>query len=272
MRCWFGWRREGGEFTMRDNRRRNRNIGTVKQGHGQNNHLCIPGHWSTDDYRNFTERLTQYKKIARIINEHEFTFVVEDTRTDCSHACTVEDVVFMLSHIPAADYGNLRLIIFRQPKRKEEILSPVWGRLRYFYHFEGVEQPAVVLEAVPNKSHLKYSKGMPLDVRNEFDRLKKDGHVFIADKRGYTSKLTQETVRATQLYRTLLHEFGHYVEYRQFVENPGSEFSDMDEVARSSYYFDSIPSAEKEKFAHAYADRLRDALLLKGIIPFSRRH
>ncbi|GHU29913.1 hypothetical protein AGMMS50256_15760 [Betaproteobacteria bacterium] len=249
---------------MRDNRRRNRNIGTVKQGHGQNNRMRIPYSGLLD----YTERLTEYKKITHVINGHEFIFVVEKTRANCYHACSVADVAFMLAHIPAEDYGDLRYIVFRQPKRKEEILSSVWGRLRYSYEFEGICKPAVVLEALSFPGQLRWKKSLTIEDRNELERLKKDGHVFVADKKGYTSSLTPETVRATQLYRTLLHELGHYVQYRQIVTALLPEFAEMSEEARENYFWDSVPSEEREKFAHAYADRLRETLLAQEVIPF----
>jgi hypothetical protein len=256
---------------MRDNRRRNRNIGTAKQGYGQNNRLCIsdPGNLKGDD-RGFSERLTQYKKTSHTINGHEFIFIVEKVRPDCCHACTVADVARMLSHIPVKDYGDLRFIIFRQPKRKEEILSPVWARLNYDYEFEHTCKPAVILEAFNTSSYITWPRSMTVDGRNEFERLQKDGHVFIADKRIYRARLRRETVRATQLYRSLPHEFGHYVQYQQCVNTASNTKSGLsDRWTALRYYHFSIPEAEKEKFAHSYADRLREALLEKGVIPFS---
>ncbi|MDR3220433.1 MAG: hypothetical protein LBU46_00250 [Candidatus Accumulibacter sp.] len=260
---------------MRNNTRRNRNIGTVKQGHGQNNRLTIPDpYFLNGNHRFFTERLTHYKRFSRTVNGYEFIFAVETPRADCRHACTVDDVAFMLAQIPASDYGDLRLIVFRQPKRKEEILSPVWGRLGYAYRFEGKDVPAILLEAMNPNEVLKWPKSMSVDRQNEFELLQQDGHVFMAGKRGYEAKLNLENVRATQLYRTLSHEFGHYVHYRQTVEIPASALSvlsGMSENERWNYYEESINIAEKEKFAHAYADRLRADLLARGVIPFPRK-
>jgi hypothetical protein len=264
-----------GESRMRDNRRRNRNIGTAKQGHGQKNRMVIPDpFFSAGDLRGWWARLTQYRKFIRVINGHEFTFVVEKTRADCRHACSVEDVVFLLARIPAADYGDLRLIVFRQPKRKENILSPVWGRLSYAYPFERRVGPAVLLEAFPLSGSVWRPRRLDIDDRDEFERLREDGHVFIADKRGHHARMMQETVRATQLYRTLPHEFGHYVHYRQIVENVGNPdpgLSAIPEDERLTYYHDSIPAPEKERFAHAYADRMNAEWREQGIIPFPPR-
>ena len=254
---------------MRDNTRRNRNIGTAKQGHGQNNRLRIPSPYLYRDDRFFTERLVNYEKSLHAVNGYEFTFVVESLRADCYYPCTREDVAFLLAHIPVTDFGELRLIIFRQPKRKEEILSPVWARLKYEYKFENRYQPAVVLEAFKMTDCLKWPRCLTVDDSREFERLKKDGHEFIPDKRGYRAPLTPENARATQLYRSLPHEFGHYAHYWQVVEQP--ESFDTTKEERYRFYMNSISQSEKEKFAHAYADRLQTALREEGIIPFQRK-
>lgn len=109
--------------------RRNRNIGTVKQGFGQDNKLTIPKPYGV--LKSFYERLTDYQKIKLVINGHEFIFVVEQTRTDSQHSCSVADLETIIEQIPKEDYGELKLIVLRQPKRKEEVISPTWGRLIY---------------------------------------------------------------------------------------------------------------------------------------------
>ncbi|MDR2091963.1 MAG: hypothetical protein LBP58_01365 [Azoarcus sp.] len=174
----------------------------------------------------------------------------------------------MLSHIPASDYGDLRCIVFRQPKRKEYILLPVWGRLMYAYEFENVQKPAILLEAQPNHCQLKWPGRLTLERRNELERLRKDGHVFVADKRDYTVSLTPETIRATQLYRTLLHEVGHYVQYCRFMKTSLPEFAAMSAEERNNYFRNSVQGEEKEKSAHAHADQMREDLLARGVIPF----
>ncbi|MDR3159251.1 MAG: hypothetical protein LBU11_09665 [Zoogloeaceae bacterium] len=258
---------------MRDNRRRNRNIGTARQGHGQNNRMVIPDpFYYTEGFRWYFERLTQYKKFTRLINGHEFTFVVEETRADCRHACSVEDVAYMLEHIPVADYGDLHLIVFRQPKRKEKILSPVWGRLIFTYTFEQHDYaPAVILEAFSLSGSVRRSRRLSVEERHELERLQGDGLDFTADRRNYQAPLTRETARAVQLYRTLPHEFGHYAQYRQILETPGPDLASMDEHELQTYFHESIPALEKEKFAHAYADRMNAEWRKKGSIPFPPR-
>ncbi len=83
--------------------------------------------------------------------------------------------------------------------------------------------------------------------------------MLIESKRKYTIEFDLEKIRATQLYRTLLHEIGHYVQYCQYAHEDW-EFS--------SYW--KIPSPEKEAFAHAYANKLKHTLLAKNLLPFSR--
>ncbi|MFD2968899.1 hypothetical protein [Sphingobacterium bambusae] len=109
---------------MNNPARRNRNIGTVKRGFGQNNKLTIPEPCGV--LQSFYERLTDYYKIKSVINGHDFLFVIEQTRADSQHPCSVIDIETIIEQIPKEDYGELKLIVLRQPKRKEEILSPTW--------------------------------------------------------------------------------------------------------------------------------------------------
>lgn len=249
---------------MRNPTRRNRNIGTSKQGHGQHNKLAIPNPY--DDARLFYERLGAYDKEERIINGHPFLFVTEKNNDTFKHACSVSDLERMISYIPPANYGDLKLIVLRQPKRKEGILSCVWGRFIYSYEFENDFYPAVILEAFEDNSKLKWSRGLSPDDQQELLRLRGDGHSFMENKRGYTALLETTNVRNTQLYRTLLHEFGHYVHYFQMVKA-----SDNDNEERQEEAYLHLPKDVKEKFAHQYADKLRERLLQENLIPFERQ-
>ncbi|WP_341904888.1 hypothetical protein [Fluviicola taffensis] len=253
---------------MNNPTRRNRNIGTSKQGYGQSNKLIIPSPCETS--KTFYERLDEYEKTTKVINGHEFIFVIEKTREYCQHACTVEDVERIVSNIPINDYGDLRLIIFRQPKRKETILSPVWGRLIYSFEFENDFHPAIIIEAVDYSKKLKWSTKMSVDSQKEFERLKLDGHLFVNESRYFVAEYNPEHVRNTQLYRTLPHEFGHYMHYLEVVERPSTENEELiDWEKRDDFYF-TIPSAEKEKFAHLYADKFKQRLVELSVIPFDR--
>lgn len=253
---------------MNNPTRRNRNIGTSNQGYGKNNKLVIPSPCVTS--KTFYERLGEYEKVIRVINDHEFIFVIEKTREGCQHACTINDVEHIIRYIPVDDYGDLRLIIFRQPKRKEVILSSVWGRLIYSYEFENGFHPAIIIEAVDYSKKLKWPTKLSIDSQKEFERLKLDGHAFIQESRHFSVEYKLENVRNTQLYRTLPHEFGHYVHYLEVVERPSTEDEEFkDWEKRDDFYF-AIPSAEKEKFAHLYADNFKQRLIELSVIPFNR--
>ncbi|MEL6695518.1 MAG: hypothetical protein AAFP89_04715 [Bacteroidota bacterium] len=246
--------------------RRNRNIGTSQQGKSQNNHLEIPWPWMIG--KHFTERLTKYETFSRYIQDHEFLFVVEETRKDSLHACSIEDILSLLAYISPQDYVDLRLIIFRQPKRKEEILRSAWGRLIYSYEFEGNHEPAIILEAVDYTRQLKWSKHLKPDRQAELERLRADGHQIEEDKRYFTAQYEPRFVRQTQLYRTLPHEIGHYVQYLETVVRPAKPDESSDEwYKRDDAYF-AIPNNEKEAFAHRYADTFCEKMKKKGIIPF----
>jgi len=244
--------------------RRNRNIGTAKQGHGQQNKLKIPLRACG---LSPIESLGQYQKKEVEINGYKFIFVVEKTREGSLHACSIEDIKQIIEHIPIADYGSLRLIVLRQPKRKEEILSPVWGRLIYSFEFENEYYPAIILEAGEYPRKMKWETSLSVERQEELDRLKDDGHNFINNGKYWIANMVPENVRNTQLYRTLLHEFGHYVHYLSIVERPGQEDEDIRFWEERLEYYNSIIGIEKEHFAHRYASDLRLQLKEKGVIP-----
>ena len=255
------------QSSSRNPTRRNRNIGTVKQGHGSNNKLTIPSPCLVS--RSFYERLGAYEKIEKQINGHLFIFIIESTRKNCLHACTVGDIERIIENIPSSNYGSLKLIVFRQPKRKEEILSPVWGRLIYSYDFEGDYYPAVILEAMDYSKKIHWSKSQQPDDQKEFERLKKDGHQFTENKKDFTAIFELEKVRNTQLYRTLPHELGHYIHYLEFVERPEKEGEDFEEWEKRTEFYSQIPRSEKEKYAHKYAGDLLEKLQKENKIPFA---
>lgn len=279
--------------------RRNKNIGTIKQGYGKDNELVIP--FPAIEMKSFFERLEEYQTIEKVIKNHRFKFVVEKTRRNSFHACTIEDIEQILYNIPENDYGDLRLIILRQPTRKEENLKSVWGRLIYSYEFEKEFHPAIIIEAVSLENKLKWTKKLSVEAQKEIERLKNDGHKIKMGKRFFEAKYELLNIRATQLYRTLPHEFGHYVHYLEVVKRPLSElkkevdklnskigdndtsetnplFDKWDsldnnyikEIEKLEDKYFSIPTSEKEVFAHSYADKLKTNLEQNGIIPFDR--
>jgi len=91
-----------------------------------------------------------------------------------------------------------------------------------------------------------------------------------------------DTVRATQLYRTLLHEIGHWVDWRTRERIPAGLGARRD--SRTSRPADAKtapfdrpwesywqrPHSERERYAHRYSDQLRKRLMGEGLIPFER--
>lgn len=255
-------------FEMQDPTRRNKNIGTTKQGRGRNNKLTIPRPCVVS--KTFYERLNTYQKVQKIINGNSFTFVIESTRRNSEHACSVGDIEKIIENIPSTDYGSLKFIILRQPKRKEEIISPVWGRLIYSYEFENECHPAIILEAIDYSKKIYWNKSQSPDDQKEFERLRNDGHQFVENKKGFFSVFEIERVRNTQLYRTLPHEFGHYVQYLNFVELSGKTGEDYEEWNNRFEKYLKISRNEKEKFANKYASELIKKLADQKLIPFDK--
>lgn len=250
--------------------RRNRNIGTAKSGHGQDNELVIPDSWH--DSLVFWEKLERHAIVTKDLDGVPVTIIVEGTRSDCVHPCTVEDLIHLLRYVPAQDLDGLEVFVLRQPKRKEQILEPVWGRLAYFAEMDQFSGPAIILEAQNLSRPIEKPRSMKPEEREELARLREDGHEFRANRRAFVAQPTLESARATQLYRTLLHEIGHWVDYLEKVRRPtlesGVELGVTEDL--EARYF-SRPKSEREAYAHRYADRMAEQLRKDGVIPFDRR-
>lgn len=234
-----------------DARRRNRNIGTAKSGRGQDNRLVISICDPQSVY--YYESLKSYSAVTREINAKPIAFIVEKTRADSYHACTVDDIAHVLRAIPPTDLEGIDLIVLRQPKRKEEILRPLWGRVGFYVEIGKHHGRAIFIEAISLSKPMRWSKSLVPDVEIELQRLERDGHEITSTKRHHIVSSSVESVRATQLYRTLLHEIGHHIDY-----------------SRNPEAFDRKIPHEKEAFAHRYADALQEELLKKKVIPFER--
>lgn len=87
---------------MRNPTRRSRNIGTAKQGHGQNNSLTLPVS-SHPMRRIFCENLREFRTERHSIGAHSLVFLVEKPRPNVVHACSVEDIVRVLACVPSDD-------------------------------------------------------------------------------------------------------------------------------------------------------------------------
>lgn len=248
--------------------RRNRNIGTAKQGHGQDNRLTIPTSWA--DNRIYWEALKSPVAIPRRIAGRSLTFLVEPTRPESFYPCTVDDVSAVLGLVPQEDLDGIELVLLRQPTRKQARLNPVWGRFLYLATLGPYVGPAICIEAQDLSETLEWPNAMSTDDRRELRRLEHDGHRVIPGRRAYTIERTPESVRNTVLFRTLLHEIGHNVDWIQNVSAPSVQAGDRREVERIHREFASKPSKDREDFAHRYADGLSRQLRARNAIPFER--
>ena len=246
--------------------RRNRNIGTARQGHGQDNRLVIPASW-TDD-RLFHEKLVSPVVVPISVANTSISVLVEPPLSGFAHACTVDDIVQVMNMLPPRHIEAIKIIALRQPKRKEVILDACWGRLQYWSEIAGHTGPAIHLEAQEVGRSLKWSKSLTPDRALELERLRSDGHSITSDKRQHVIALTIDSVRNTQLYRTIPHEVGHYVDYLSTVEEPSN--GDYHRWLALNAKYDSRPHQEKEAFAHRYADNFREQQTGRGVLPFSR--
>lgn len=249
--------------------RRNRNIGTAKRGHGQNNRLEIPLPSST--YREYYERLVQPVEVERHVHGRPVVFLVEPTHRGFVHACSIDDLMRLLELIPAEHMEEINLIVLRQPKRKERIMEPAWGRLAYSAYIGAYSGRAIFLEATSPNVPFRWSKSLSPYQQRELERLREAGHHVVPSRTHYTITPSVESIRATQLYHTLPHEVGHNVDYILHCERPRQEAWDKGDYSdRIDKSYDSKPTADKEAFAHRYADELRARLKALGEIPFAR--
>ncbi len=209
----------------------------------------------------------------RAIANRAVRFVIEANALGCIHPCTVEDVARVLSTLPQSDWAGLQTFVFRQPTRKQLTMSSAWGRLLYYAEISTskgnrlAKGPAIFLDAVQVDKPIVWATSLDQDDSQELDRLQADGHDVQRTGRKFNIAVSASSARNTQLYRTLLHEVGHWFDWLSKVEEPAARGGDWESLERR--YF-ARPKAEREAFAHRYADALRVALEAKGAIPFNR--
>ena len=252
--------------------RRNRNIGTPKQGRGRTNAMTIPAVCHCE--RNWWENLGPFVVSEQSVGPHKITFILEQTRESCVHACTIDDICHILSLVPSSDMESLDTVVMRQPTRKQELVNPAWGRLAYSADLGRPGKktrrsgPAVFLEAKNPTEVWKWSRKLCPEDALELDRLRADGHRVEDTGKRFIFRSDLESIRATQLYRTLLHEVGHWVDWLEKVVRPAKDDYAKYEVLADRYF--ARPKKEREGFAHQYADKLRRNLTAEGRIPFQQ--
>ncbi|MCA9555321.1 MAG: hypothetical protein KC933_35135 [Myxococcales bacterium] len=226
--------------------------------------MVIPSPW--DDFRAFWERLPDCRTLSYELRGEAFTAFVQPPRPGFVYPCTPDDVFHLLSLLPAPDIHDLRAVIFRQPTKKQVILSSVWGRLGYSTDVGPYHGPAIVIEAMPLGRSVRWPRSLTLDDQRELARLEEDGHRITQDKRGFLLAPSSTSLRNGVLFRTVLHEVGHWVDYLEKVERPGGEAENFDELEDR---YRSRPAREREEFAHAYAERMARQLRDARDIPFA---
>lgn len=217
----------------------------------------------------FYEQLGRHVVLLRRIHGRVIRFVIERPRAGVSYAVTIDDVVRVLWMIPKPDLEGIKLVVFRQPTRKQNLLRPVWGRLKYLAEIGKLEGPAIFLEATDLNAPFSWPRNLTPDDARELDRIRADGHRVRERSRRLFIEWDMDSVRATQLYRTLPHEVGHWVDWLQKVVNPAR--GDFDRKCNLRDWYFSRPDAEREHFAHRYADAFRARMRRVGEIPFPRQ-
>ncbi len=245
-----------------DPTRRNRNLGTPKAGHGLANRMVIPESWN--DFRAYWAKLTNAVELTL----GGYTLLVEPCPPGLVHAVSIDDVVRMVAHVPRTDVSRIKAVVLRAPSKKQLLLASVWGRLAYFADFGSVQGPAVILEAHPKGYCFELPLSLSPDEAEELERLRGDGHEITRTKRSWKIHTTVESVRSTQLFRTLPHEVGHYVQYDREVRQAALR-GERSAADLEDHYF-TKPLREKEDFAHRYARELVEQLSRDGRVPFAR--
>ena len=245
--------------------RRSRKIGTAASGHGRDNRMVVPERYH--DGLRFYERLGSHTAIEEHLHGHPVTLLAERARTGCTFGCSPRDVLHLLSNLPASDVAGLRLIVMRQPTRKQEMLRPVWGRCVFDADLGSRRGPAIFLEAIDVAQPLQWPRKASLEDRAELARLADEGHRVVRTRRGTTLVVDKDSVRDTLLYRTLLHEVGHWVDWRDRVLQPSKSPDQPKRREREAAYF-ARPKIEREHAAHRYAAERAERLRAAGVIPF----
>jgi hypothetical protein len=254
--------------------RRNRNIGTSKQGHGENNRFVVPRSWADSVYE--WKRVPEHVVVRRKVWGVDLPIVVEPTRRGSLHACTVDDIARMLNllpcdHIdPPNEIPGIQGVVLRQPTRKEEALRPVWGRVGFAVDVGPLCGPVIFLEAQPVPLLLKWTGRLRVDGQQELARLTDMADQNRFDGRHHHLTFSLAGIRRVQLYHTLPHEVGHWVDMYKTVELPSLHEDYAYWEKCWDRYWQRV-TEERESYAHRYATEAVQGLRECGQIPFPRQ-
>jgi len=135
--------------------------------------------------------------------------------------------------------------------------------------------PAIFLESTEPDFEFSLTTSMRPAARAEFERILKDGHLVTRNGSRFAVQCSLETIRNTQLYRTVLHEIGHWVDWLEKVERPvvppDRKKDEYEWRAELQARYDQRPQEEREASANQYADRMWVNLVAACVIPFERQ-
>ncbi|CAA6827539.1 MAG: Unknown protein, partial [uncultured Sulfurovum sp.] len=255
--------------------RRNKNIGIKKQGFSQNNKFVIPDRYENGEWVSFNENLIDPVIVPLNINGYELILIIEPVYESYIYSCTPQDIIKIMNLFPVQHFEetDLKILIMRQPKSKDEIVSPVWGRFSYYQSFGQYAGTAITLEAMKVGLALKWGKKLSVFSMKELEMLRNDGHQVEAFKRYFLIQTTPESIRNTQLFRTIPHEMGHAYDYYLNSMKPSMEAWDRDDDAEGEYIseaFHSKPQLDKEEAANRYAKEFYEKYSISGELPFGQ--
>ncbi|MFT3733831.1 MAG: hypothetical protein QM776_02155 [Rhodocyclaceae bacterium] len=229
--------------------KRNRNVGTKAHGHGEDNKLVIPE--SRHQLVRYWERLTSYVLVKRQIGNKEQLFFVEPTLPRQFYPCSIDDICAVLEGCDEDDLKSFDFIVFRQPTTKQRVLAHVWGRAVFAIDIDQFWGSAIIIES-QSVDGIKWGKSLTPEDAKELRRLRSDGHEVTVGRRAILISPTSMSLRNTVLYRTLLHEIGHHLDYSR---------TELEAWAQKTTLL-------KEDYAHGYAEEQANKMRLAGVIPF----
>jgi hypothetical protein len=231
------------------------------------NKMVIPEPWHGRDGKSYTwfQDLHGATHARHTVHGRQIDSLFQPPRDGFTYGCTPEDVVKVLNLLPPADVSGIEIVAFRQPTRKQTLLSPAWGRLIFFAEFDAASGTCVMLEASKIGTVTKYHRKHSIETAKELDRMREDGHQLIQDRRGWNLVTSEESIRNGMLYRTFLHEVGHDVDLNRFFDDPAYE---NDRDPWDAYWARS--TRDREAAAHRYAAEKVTELRMEGSIPFGR--
>jgi hypothetical protein len=177
------------------------------------------------------ELLSKKEKIVRKVHHEDINFYTDELKKNYVHSCAIDEIAWALSELPKEDVFGINNIWLHQPTRKTNLFSPAWGRLCYYAapNF----QPLIIIEAQQCPVLLTMKNSLSLDDQKELDFLREECNKYKTTKRSHLFYFEQAGIRRVQLFRTLPHEIGHWVDFK----------ADLDH----------LPHNEKEARADRYA-------------------